>query len=150
MTKLHPVMREPEVREWPVVGRCVESAFSMAVGLTPWFEWSGEKVQGVCRVADKHIDVLAIAVAVQRQGICRAFFRELQDKYVSICVWEIDNPILLSALVRWGFRVFTDDIGDSTIGGIPLQSTGMRWEAVAVEAEIIRSTTTTTTEETGP
>lgn len=71
-----------------------------------WFVWR-DCVHGLCK-EDGGLQILAIASLHERQGNVRAFFDEAKQDYSTIRVWHVYNPIMEDALIRWGFRKWSE------------------------------------------
>jgi hypothetical protein len=80
----------------------------------------------------KHLDVLAFYIPPHRQGQgrLRTFITEAKKQYTEISVWEIGNPVLESALTRYGFEPATKQEWDR-INKRHETVTGMVWKKKA-------------------
>ena len=78
-------------------------------------------LEGLAKVRDHRLDILAMVNDTGRPGLFRQFIRQAKVVFPTICVWAIENPAVHDALIRYGFTPETE-IG---FDGVPLH--GLRW-----------------------
>jgi len=78
-------------------------------------------LEGLAKVRDHRLDILAVVNDTGRPGLFRQFIRQAKVVFLTICVWAIENPAVYEALIRYGFTPETE-IG---FDGVPLH--GLRW-----------------------
>lgn len=103
----------------PVVGQLFpdDTAIKLGTGYSQFRCWTF-KMDGLCKVNGRHIEILAIVSNQPGQGMFREFVRALKPVYDSITFWADMNPILSNALHRYGFvRVDSVDSDGSRIRG---------------------------------
>lgn len=79
-------------------------------------------LMGLAKVHGARLDLLAVFNPTGTSGVFRAFIDQAKLEFSTICVWEIFNPILHDALLRYGF---TSEI-EIAFDGVPLH--GLRWD----------------------
>lgn len=72
-------------------------------------------IEGLARAAGDRLDVLAVINPTQERGRFRTFIAEAKIEYKTICVIAVENPVVHSALMRYGFTpdVEIDQFGDT-------------------------------------
>lgn len=78
-------------------------------------------IDGLCKVTDNRLDVLAVIAIRTGKGHFRKFIRQAKLEYSTICVWEIWNPFLDGVLSRYGFVAREEEQDGETV-------TGWRWD----------------------
>ena len=78
---------------------------------------------GLAKRNGDRLDILAVHSSKEGRGQFREFILKAKSEFKTICVWEIWNPILESALSRYGFAAETE----ITAWGEAVK--GMRWDA---------------------
>jgi hypothetical protein len=79
-------------------------------------------VKGLARWTDDRLDILAVESEVEGTGRFRYFISQSKLVFHTICLWEVWNPLLEQALVRYGFSPETEVLGDGEVVH------GMRWD----------------------
>ena len=79
-------------------------------------------MSGLVKVDGDRVDFLAISSVKQGHGLFRKFIADAKNQYQTIAVWEIWNPLVGSALKRYGFYLICDWEDGHTIYG-------MRWDS---------------------
>lgn len=71
-------------------------------------------LEGLARDNGDRLDVLAVINPTKMTGCFRAFISQAKLEYKTICVLAVDNHIVRSALLRYGFvaDVEIDQFGD--------------------------------------
>lgn len=77
---------------------------------------------GLAKWTDDRLDLLAVHAFTQGQGQFRSFIAAAKLQWKTICVWQISNPFLGSALERYGFTPETEIQSDGEI------VEGFRWD----------------------
>lgn len=94
----------------PVIGdlrpsRASEIAAILAGVDAPLYEeFDTDTMQGLAKVANGEIEILAVLSKREKCGNFRSFIADLKQNYTSISIWEIWNPNLRVILKRYGFR----------------------------------------------
>lgn len=79
-------------------------------------------LKGLAKSAHGRLDILALVNDTSTRGLVRQFITHAKQEFLTICVWEIWNPALHDALLRYGFTPETE-VGPD---GVPV--TGLRWD----------------------
>lgn len=79
-------------------------------------------LEGLAKATGDRLDVLAVINPTNERGRFRAFITAAKGEFKTICVWHIDNPIVHSALIRYGF---TTDVRIDQFNDV---MTGLRWD----------------------
>lgn len=71
-------------------------------------------IEGLANAAGHRLNVLAVVNRTSNRGCLRAFIAQAKLEYKTICVLAVDNRVLHSALLRYGFSadVEIDQFGD--------------------------------------
>lgn len=79
-------------------------------------------IDGLCIVTATCLDLLAVEARTPRHGHFRHFIQQCKNRFQEIVIWHVDNPILKSALIRYGFEPTLQ------IGPDGERIPGFRWE----------------------
>ncbi len=77
---------------------------------------------GLARPNEDRLDILALMAVHEGRGSFRQFIIEAKQEYRTICIWEVWNPILESALKRYGFMPEKEIQGNGEV------VEGWRWD----------------------
>lgn len=79
-------------------------------------------LEGLAKSSHGRLDILAVHNNTTASGLLRQFITAAKQEFSHICVWEIWNPALHDALLRYGFTPETE-VGPD---GVPTH--GLRWD----------------------
>lgn len=76
-------------------------------------------IDGLAKVNGDRLDILAVHAATPGFGQFREFMKLCKKQFNTICIWEIWNPSLEAALLRYGFTPQTEITGwGETVHGL--------------------------------
>lgn len=81
-------------------------------------------IEGLAKENGRRLDILAVVNPTDERGRFRLFIAQAKTQYDTICVWEIFNPAIHAALLRYGFVPETEIPGT----GPPVPVEGLRWD----------------------
>lgn len=75
-------------------------------------------IDGLVKVSNDRIDILAVVARVPGQGSFRRFVEDAKQIWSTIAIWEIMEPGLHAVLQRYGFEKasMTDPFGCDVLG----------------------------------
>jgi hypothetical protein len=93
----------------PVVGLLTPDPLGVELG-THLMRFSNKSLQvdGLCKVAGRRIDLVAICSRDCNKGNVSKFFDQLMAAYRAIYVWEIWSPVIKQMLFRRGFMAIRE------------------------------------------
>lgn len=65
-------------------------------------------IDGLAKVKENRLDLLAFNALVPGVGQFRRFIGRCKREYETICIWEVWNPWLHEVLQRYGFRAYSE------------------------------------------
>lgn len=70
--------------------------------------YSAAGIDGLAKVTEKRLDLLAVAASFPGHGHFRNFIQICQSEFDTICVWHVENPLLQKCLPKYGFTPETE------------------------------------------
>lgn len=110
----------PEVSEHPVLGAITSFWVSEMMGLPSKKFVSLFGVGGLAEFTDTRLDLIAVHSDNPGHGQFRRFMESCKNHFQEVYVWEISNPWLPKALMKYGFVDTSGKPGD-------IFATGMVW-----------------------
>lgn len=87
----------------PVLGAIHEDLVSDLLG-TGYFRFEADGIGGLVKFTDDRLDILAVLAKPMRRGAFRRLIHEACVTWRTVCVWQVWNPAVASALIRYGFH----------------------------------------------
>lgn len=85
-------------------------------------------MNGLAKEEGIHLHILAVDASEKGKGQFREFIQQCKNEYEVISLWEVWNPIVETALQRYGFQRVEEFRIDAVVKG-------WRWEKALVERE---------------
>jgi len=74
-------------------------------------------IDGLAKEVEGGVEILAVDASIRGMGFFRNFIKHCKEEYDTIILWEVWNPDLAEALVRYGFQRVDRDIRGENVSG---------------------------------